>query len=180
MLWIPPMAAYVKQVSWKSAKCFKGEMVRRRHTDTQHGDINSLLCYSFSRQVHHKSDLLLYVSRCFKSKHCITSNGTGSHECIWEEEVVGYSNVARPINLSIFHSRTHSINQSLNQSNNPSVQLCVMTLHVTVITLRVTAKHIKYTHARELTHTVSYTLLLSTSSGLLLLLLTLLHTLFSQ
>jgi len=55
-----------------------------------------------------------------------------------------------------------------------------MTLYVTVITLRVIKKHIKYTHARALTHTVSYTLLLFTSSGLLLLLLTLLHTLFSK
>jgi len=55
-----------------------------------------------------------------------------------------------------------------------------MTLYVTEITLQVIAKHIKYTRARALTHTVNYTLLLFTSSGLLLLLLTLLHTLFSQ
>jgi hypothetical protein len=159
-------------------------MVRRGHTNTQHGDLNSLFCHSFSTKVHHKSDLLLYVSRCFKFKHYITSLGTGGHECIREEEAVGYSNVAGPINLLIFHSRTHSLTHSLTQSinrpNNPSVQLCVMTLYVTVITLRVIAKHIKYTRVRALTHTVSYTLLPFTSRGLILLLLTLLHTLFSQ
>jgi len=95
-------------------------MVRRGHTDTKHSDLNSLLCYSFSRKAHHKSNLLLYVSRCFKSKHYITSNGTGGHECIREEEVVGYSNAVRPINLSIFHSRTHSLNQSIGQTTHPS------------------------------------------------------------
>lgn len=168
-LWRPPMAAYVKQVSWKSAKCFKAEMVRLGHTDTQHGDLNNLLCYAFSTKVHYKSDRPLYVRRWFKCKHYVTFKWNWKswmHPRRGSCRLLGYPNVARPINLSIFHSRTHARTHSISQSTKQPI--CPVVCHDTICLwshyglLRNTSN----TRARALTHTVSYIHLLFTSSGL--------------
>jgi hypothetical protein len=121
--------------------------------------------------------MLLYVSRCFKSKHYIKSNGTGGHACIREEEVVGYSKVARPINLSIFHSRTYSLNQSIIQSTKQPIcpDVCLNIIchcdHITVYCETHQIHTRACNHAYSTIHSLAFY-----SSGLLLLLLTLLHT----
>jgi hypothetical protein len=69
--------------------------------------------------------------------------------------LLGYPNVARPINLSIFHARTHSLNQSIDQTTHLSS--CVSWHYMSVITLRIITKHIKYTRACTHAYSKLYT-----------------------